>query len=92
MSNYHSEIFVDSVGGQDVAYKERRFLLIPIEGSVIGPEEGVALSLTPEPIDSFGEASGWDTDVVKDLADLDLGKSLIAFDGVGQVQSILRVV
>lgn len=91
MPNYHSEIFVDSVGGQDVAHKERRFLLIPISGSVIGPEEGVALSLTPEPIDTFCEASGWDAEVCRDLADLDLGKSLIAFDGVGQIQSIVRV-
>lgn len=92
MANYHSDTFVDSIGGQAIPVKERRFLLIPIEGSVIGPSDGSALSLTPEPIDSFGEVSGWDNDVVKDLAELDLGKSLIAFDGVAQVQTIVRVI
>lgn len=92
MPNYHSDTFVDNLGAHGVPIKDRRFLLVPLEGSVIGPVDGVPLSLTPEPITAFSADMGWDTEVSKDLAELDLGRSLIASDGMGQVQSVLRVI
>lgn len=92
MSLLKNTSFVETLGAWDVPIGQRRYLLIPIDGCAVTPEDGKALSLTPQPLSWFSTDMGWTEDDAPVIADLELGKSQVVYDGIAQAQTIVRVV
>lgn len=92
MTSNEPNSFVSSLDGSDVPLEDRRFLLVPISGCAIMPEDGMDLHLEPMPLIAFSEGEGWEKADARILEGLDLGKSMPTFDGIAQAQSIIRVV
>lgn len=92
-ANLMDSAFVTELPQPAITFEGRRFLLVPIVGSVGNPnyEVGEGVQLDPLKLRDFNDDAGWPDGTQEILSHMDIGESVCQFDGIGQAQMVVRV-